>query len=117
MLAHSAKVVKLHFLHFRLKSTDGTAKASKDYKAIDVPVVFKSGSTSQTVSIEIIDDSEDEPDIEAFKLALTCENPSCVKTSDADVEIRDDDGELAICTGTALSDISPMENFNVKRML
>jgi solute carrier family 8 (sodium/calcium exchanger) len=53
-----------------VKTVDGTAKAKDDFTAVDRDVVFRWGETKQTVTIDIIEDTEYE-DTEDFHLHLS----------------------------------------------
>ena len=57
-------------------TSDGTATAGADYTAATGTVTFKSGETSQTISVSLIDDSDDEP---AETFIVTLSNPTNVE--------------------------------------
>jgi hypothetical protein len=73
-------------------TSDGTARAGSDYAATSGTLVFGPGETYRTISIPILDDSEDEED-ETFTFALS--NPSggasIASPAAAVVTIVDDD--------------------------
>lgn len=52
-----------------VRTQDGTAKAPKDYGAIDQKLVFKTGVDTATVQIPIVDDEAWNPDLE-FEIIL-----------------------------------------------
>ena len=59
---------------------DGTAQAGSDYTAASGTLTFNPGDTSQTVSVTILTDSDDESD---ETLTLTISNPSQATLDDA----------------------------------
>ena len=60
---------------------DGTAEAGSDYTATTGTLTVDTGSLTGTISIPVLDDSDDEPD-ETFTVTLS--NPVNATISDAD---------------------------------
>ena len=76
-------------------TSDGTATAGADYIAANGTVTFMSSETSQTISVSLIDDSDDEP---AETFIVTLSNPT-------NVEIVE--GRIIQATGTVEDDDLP----------
>ena len=76
-------------------TSDGTATAGADYIAANGTVTFMSSETSQTISVSLIDDSDDEP---AETFIVTLSNPT-------NVEIVE--GRIIQATGTIEDDDLP----------
>ena len=65
----------------RYATSDGTARAGSDYRAISGTLTFSAGRTSQTVSVPVLDDDLDEG---SETLTLTLSNPSLSRVRLAD---------------------------------
>ena len=65
----------------RFATSDGTARAGSDYRAISGTLTFSAGRTSQTVSVPVLDDDLDEG---SETLTLTLSNPSLSRVRLAD---------------------------------
>jgi len=74
-------------------TSDGTAEADKDYTAASGTLTFDPGSTSQTFSVAIIDDEQDEND-ESVNLTLSSPSNAKLGRKDATLTIIDDDVPL-----------------------
>ena len=61
-------------------TSDGTAKAGADYTAASGTLTFDAGETEQTVSVAVLDDTQDE---ESETLTLTLSTPSGAYLADA----------------------------------
>ena len=71
-------------------TSDGTAQAGSDYTAASGALTFNTGDTSQTVSVTVLTDSDDESD---ETLTLTLSNPSQATLDDATATGTIEDGE------------------------
>jgi len=71
-------------------TADGTATAGSDYTPTSGTLRFRSGDTSDTISVPIAGDATDEPD-ETFAIVLSNGDHVSLDTSQAQGTIRDDD--------------------------
>ena len=89
------------------RTVDGTAEAGSDYKSASGELRFEPGETTQTVSVETLEDELAE-DAERFTVELSAEDPSGATVSDGIGEgtISDDDDapELSIDDAPAVSE-------------
>ncbi len=69
---------------------DITASASNDYTAGNGTVTFPAGSTSQTIAVQILDDTIDETN-ETFAINLSNASNAVISDNSSEVTITDDD--------------------------
>jgi peptidoglycan-N-acetylglucosamine deacetylase len=74
----------------RVRTVDGTARAGRDYVAVDTRVRFPVGVTRQVVRVRVRDDLRDER-AERFRLRLSGATGATIKDAIGVVTIRDDD--------------------------
>ncbi|TWU42045.1 Calx-beta domain-containing protein [Novipirellula artificiosorum] len=85
-------------------TADGSAAAGSDYTAKNGTLTFAEGVTSQTIVIDITNDSEDEPD-QDFTVTLSVPGGGATLGTDvATVTIVDDDEPVVVPGSLALAD-------------
>jgi len=82
--AHNAPV-SVHYA-----TSDGSATAGSDYVAVSGVLTFPPGATSQTLTVAVNGDSQDEPD-ETFWVLLSAATNATLAVEQAQVTILDDD--------------------------
>ena len=82
----SASVVSVDF-----SLTDGTATAGSDFTYIDGQLTFQPGETEKTISVDVLGDSVDEGDSEAFSVQLSDPGNATLADDEAIGTITDDD--------------------------
>ena len=84
-------------------TSDGTAVAGADYEAVGGSLAFAPGETTATISIPLIQDSDNEPD-ENFTVSLSAPANATLATATAEGSIIDDDVvvQLAVAGGTGV---------------
>ena len=94
-------------------TVDGTASATGDFTApaADAALTFAPGTTSQTITIPVIDDSLDEADRETFTVRLNGPQGATLATVEATGAIEDDDDapELGVRDVTAAENVGNLE--------
>jgi hypothetical protein len=85
---------------------DGTATSAGDYTAATGTLTFPAGTTSQTFSVPLTDDSAIEA-TENFKVNLTNLSGALPGTLSATVTIQDDDDTAGVCGQPAYATGSP----------
>jgi len=88
--AESGRIVTVDYA-----TSDGTAEADQDYKAISDTLTFVPGETSKTFAVPIINDSADETD-ETVNLTLSAVVNANGATTNATLTIGDDDEALPL---------------------
>ena len=83
-------------------TSDGTAIAGEDYRAISGTLTFADGESSRTLSVALLDDALHEP-TETFTVRLSSPENATIATAAADGTILDNDGapQLSIAGATA----------------
>jgi hypothetical protein len=71
-------------------TSDGTALDAEDYTAGSGTITFLPGETTQTATLDLLDDASDEPD-EDFTLSLSSPANATIADGSASVAIADDD--------------------------
>ncbi|WP_168204113.1 Calx-beta domain-containing protein [Aliikangiella coralliicola] len=92
--------------------TNGTAINGEDFNATNGTLFFADGETSQTITIGIVDDTQDETN-ESFEIALTNptntiitgENSATITITDNDVSAEDEEEQTASSGGGAMYQI------------
>lgn len=92
----------------RYTTADGTAVAGVDYLATAGMLTFAAGTTTQTVHVDILGDTVDEPD-ETFSLVLTGPTGARIVDLAALGTIIDDD-PAALTPGLSVSDVTAAES-------
>ncbi len=81
-------------------TADGTATAGSDYTAASGSLTFSPGETSKTVTVNILGDTDDEPD-ETFFLNLSNPTNADIIDGQGQATIIDDDGLPSLTVGDA----------------
>ena len=81
-------------------TADGTATAGSDYTAANGTLTFNPGETSKTVTVNILGDTDDEPD-ETFFLNLSNPTNADIIDGQGQATIIDDDGLPSLTVGDA----------------
>ncbi len=97
-------------VHVDFTTNDGTAMAGSDYTALSGTVTFPAGSTSESVTISLLDDALLEGD-EVFSVNLSNPTNASLGTASADVTITENDtlelsvADLAANEGSGTADV------------
>ena len=88
-----------------LGTSSGTATSGTDFNSFSTSVSFNAGETAQTVTIPLINDTQDE-DNEAFTVTLSGPTNASISSSAATITILDDDPTPTL----SIQDVSQNEN-------
>ena len=88
------------------QTSNGTARAGDDYTAVSATTLtFPSGTTSQTISVSIVNDAIDEED-ETFRVRLSNASNATIADPEAIGTIEDDDPEPVLTLTPASQSVS-----------
>ncbi len=90
------------------RTAGGTAVEGTDYESASGPLTFDAGTTRQTVEVQTIEDSDDEPN-EAFTVRLTNPNGATLADDSGSGTIEDDDDSVSTLPTLSIDDASVVE--------